>query len=809
MLYSIHKQIKDKPQQWQSSYGDNWQTQEGTLKELQDHVNNGGAFIGAVMSNHHRNSEAFVSSDLAVVDVDHGMSIEEFLKHPMAEHAAWVYTTCSHTDEANRYRVIFVLPEVITAGDVYRAVVTALISELGSDKACKDSCRIFYGNSNAINPLWQPLATLPASFIVDAYAKAKQDADTFKLEDTEYDDVDIAKAIHCLEHVIEPTADGQREEKFLPITMACSSIGAAVFPAWSDWSYRGHHGKKGQQSSERYFRTAKSNRHGIGTIFYWANQDDPNWAKNLPEELKGGRRAYSIWESKGVAGYEFEDFVEDDFGEGAASDEQAEINSQYDNEGTWYAKFGHLEPTYENYPDEDQYTPSDTLIALAEEEESNLPPEPDFDDDEPTGTVIDRSKKKGPMAVRCMNAVETCMPNLRHNLVSGDVEWGPLSDTKVISIDEADRLYLDISLQADEDMPKSMVKDCVFRSAIKQPYSPVKKYLNKCSSLPPIDYFTTIASTLFGLPEEGPLNPRLKSGQLLADAIMQRFFIGAVARAFDPGCVHDWMPILVGSQACGKSSFLKYIVPPMDERVPYPWATTIQQDLALLANKPHKLHAGWIVILDECERYFDKRHVERLKNLISTSVDRSDLKYRNEASFPRSFVLAGACNSADFLTDPTGNRRFMPIPIVGIKRQEGRLQIDLDRVKRDRNRIWSAAYQAWQDNPVHTFDSAEIAEAQEFIATFQVDNPLESKILSLTRCKISGSRRNRKDGEEQNYWCVGDILDWMDIPKPQQPSMTMHVTEVLKRYSFQRVRVMRPGFKHAQAAWVKGMSHHS
>ena len=102
MLYSIHKQIKDKPQPWQSSYGDNWQTQEGTLKELQDHVNNGGAFIGAVMSNHHRNSEAFVSSDLAVVDVDHGMSIEEFLKHPMAEHAAWVYTTCSHTDEANR-----------------------------------------------------------------------------------------------------------------------------------------------------------------------------------------------------------------------------------------------------------------------------------------------------------------------------------------------------------------------------------------------------------------------------------------------------------------------------------------------------------------------------------------------------------------------------------------------------------------------------------------------------------------------------------------------------------------------------------
>ena len=179
------------------------------------------------------------------------------------------------------------------------------------------------------------------------------------------------------------------------------------------------------------------------------------------------------------------------------------------------------------------------------------------------------------------------------------------------------------------------------------------------------------------------------------------------------------MPILVGSQNSGKSNFFRYITPPSPhDPGNYPWISTVQQELKLLKEKPHVLHASWLVLLDEVERYFKRDYAEELKNLISVSVDRSALKYQNERNFPRSFVLCGCANSNDFFVDPTGNRRFIPIPVVGripSKENPNIFTIDLDRLKTDRDSIWSAAYQAYLDNPIHTFSSYELSQIKDYL----------------------------------------------------------------------------------------------
>ena len=41
----------------------------------------------------------------------------------------------------------------------------------------------------------------------------------------------------------------------------------------------------------------------------------------------------------------------------------------------------------------------------------------------------------------------------------------------------------------------------------------------------------------------------------------RRFLVGAVRRTFEPGCIHDWIPVLVGPQGLGKSSVLRALVP--------------------------------------------------------------------------------------------------------------------------------------------------------------------------------------------------------------------------------------------------------
>lgn len=65
------------------------------------------------------------------------------------KYAALIYTTPSHTPEAPRARVLFLLDEPIHQGKNYTSAVAALLWLFGTaDRQCKDSCRFFYGSHN-------------------------------------------------------------------------------------------------------------------------------------------------------------------------------------------------------------------------------------------------------------------------------------------------------------------------------------------------------------------------------------------------------------------------------------------------------------------------------------------------------------------------------------------------------------------------------------------------------------------------------------------------------------------------------------
>ena len=777
----MHRAIHDKPVRFDPSYSKDWEAFTGELLDLQNHVSAGGAFIPALMTSTRRSSAAFKSSELAVVDVDHGLTIADFRAHPLAQHACWLYTTCSHSENEHRFRVCFRLPHAISSAEVYKALTTILIRSIGGDRACSDACRLYYGNSEATHPIWQPKAVLSEEIIEQAKQEAEINRARFDAATAEFEADDILRAIFCLEEIIEPTRDGEREPKFLPITMAANRVGGAIFAAWSDWSFRGYHGKKNGQASERYFQSSRSSKHTLGTIFHHANQDDPNWRDKLPDELKP-RGEYNPAAGRCVAGYEHSEFLGDD---------------------------DLIDLTYEMYVEARTANRTQTIFDVDKPWTFNPDDAPELPDDgEPEieikrGPGRPRLNKEAP-EIAVFDAIKATFADLRYNLTSGGYEHGPITDPQQLSNDQIERAYLEIAWGGNGSFNKTLVKDSICTIAETNNYSPVASYLNHCAAnAKPIDYFSSLASTLLGSPKEGTSNPRLESGQLLHDAILQRFFVGAVARALEPGCTHDWMPILVGSQACGKTSFLQYITPPNPETNRYEWTATIQQDLTALSNRPHKLHAGWIVVLDECERYFGRKNVEQLKNLVSTSVDRSDPKYRNEMNFARTFVLAGACNNSDFLTDPTGNRRFMPLIIEGkIGTNQARKVIDLDRVKRDRDGIWAAAFRTYQDNPVHCFDTSELAQISGYVNNFNQDNPLENLVLNNLAGRISGQFF---DGEKKtSFWSVSDIMSWLDVPVYQQPQMTKNVTDVLKRHGYTKKRHKRDGFRNLTWVWYKG-----
>jgi hypothetical protein len=97
-----------------------------------------------------RKSESFIKSDLFAIDIDGGMSIEEALNHDLTKMTCLLlYTTCSHTADKPRFRIVFSIQNKILTKEAYIGLLNFYIKAFGSDKSCKDPCRIFYGNRKA------------------------------------------------------------------------------------------------------------------------------------------------------------------------------------------------------------------------------------------------------------------------------------------------------------------------------------------------------------------------------------------------------------------------------------------------------------------------------------------------------------------------------------------------------------------------------------------------------------------------------------------------------------------------------------
>jgi hypothetical protein len=822
LSFSIHTTIRNKPPHWQPEFATGWQGREGSLEDLRAHVTAGGAFIPAAMNSEHRNSAAFKHADLAVVDVDLGLDLDALQGHPLSANACFVYTTASHTSEHPRFRVIFRLPRRIDNPELYKAIITILTSSLGGDRSCTDPCRLFYGSDTAMVPLWQPDALLPESLIADARASAEAASTRHRLDASLYDDQTIGQACHVLEQVLTPTADGERDH-FIKVTAAACSGGEAVFPAWQNWASRCHHtsGHRSKQGSERFFYSFRNTRSSLLTLFYLAMQEDPEWTRTLPAELR--QSSFAPPKIHSAVGYDHEDFLHGgtdspySWDTGLQEFEPQELATTpglFDAERPWAVV---ATPPAPVRPVRD--TPADDADADDDDNPFDDDNDPGFEyvdtghlpaeerqPDRPV-PVVQRRRGQGNVpedTVRTIrNRLNALYPGLRRNLMNQELEYGPLDAPRIV--EDITTAYCRISLGAGTVYPKTTVIDIANVTAWENRIHPVQAYLTHCAGTAvPCPYFKTLASELLGLKSDPLLNPCFtrgpEQGRLLADVVLERFLIGAVARVLSPGCTHDWMPILIGSQNCGKSNFLQYLTPPspIDPGV-YPWASTIQQGIRTIKEKPHMLHAGWFVVLDETERYFQRGYVEELKNLISVSVDRSARKYENERNFKRAFVLCGATNSDDFFVDPTGNRRFMPIVVAGkvpSPDDPGTLIIDLDRLKQDRDSIWAAAYMAYQDNPIHNFSSDELKQIKEYQENFRTDNPFEARIRQALSLRHSGVHHGR------SYVVLSDLYEWLEIPVDRHNNVRIPISDTLKGMGYQLKRVRMGG--DTRRIWVKG-----
>lgn len=198
-------------------------------------------------------------------------------------------------------------------------------------------------------------------------------------------------------------------------------------------------------------------------------------------------------------------------------------------------------------------------------------------------------------------------------------------------------------------------------------------------------------------------------------AVMRLFMLGAVARAYEPGTKFDYMPVLVGRQGIGKSMFLRRL------GARSAWycdnLNTIEGDAAA-----EKLRGMWIVEMAELLATKRSRDVEAIKAFVTSTVDTIRPKYARETEQrPRGCVFAGTTNDMQFLTDSTGNRRFLPVD-CGVN--DAPMSLFAPGVEGYFAQAWAEAVHVWKsERPDLVLDGRLQKYAMERQEAFLEDDP--------------------------------------------------------------------------------------
>ena len=150
-------------------------------------------------------------------------------------------------------------------------------------------------------------------------------------------------------------------------------------------------------------------------------------------------------------------------------------------------------------------------------------------------------------------------------------------------------------------------------------------------------------------------------------------------------------------------------------------------------------------------------------------------KYVEEHPHLASFVAS--VNGNDFLTDPTGSRRFLSFEVLSIDINRAKA-ISMDAVYTGAKALLNAGFRYW-------FDDDEIAELYKASEDFQVQT---AEMELLLRC----FEKPTEDNPHSTYMTTTEIITYLGY-YTHHPLSLKHMGEALKRAGFEKVSKRREG----------------
>ena len=194
----------------------------------------------------------------------------------------------------------------------------------------------------------------------------------------------------------------------------------------------------------------------------------------------------------------------------------------------------------------------------------------------------------------------------------------------------------------------------------------------------------------------------------------KKWFVAMVACVLDEKQINQTVIVFSGKQGLGKTTWIEKLMP--RELKQYIFSGTVNPN-----NKDTLIHLAecMLINLDELEN-LNRTEIGSLKELITKTHIRMRKAYgHNNENMPRRASFAGSVNTAQFLNDTTGSRRFLCFELENIEYQH---EVDI-------NLCYAQALKLYKDGFRHWFNKEEIKNIDANNEQYQLKSPEEELLL--------------------------------------------------------------------------------
>jgi predicted P-loop ATPase len=258
-----------------------------------------------------------------------------------------------------------------------------------------------------------------------------------------------------------------------------------------------------------------------------------------------------------------------------------------------------------------------------------------------------------------------------------------------------------------QKVTKDKIEDQLGSSFISIPYDPIKEKLMGLKRWDgAVDYIKKYTEQII-------LEDKKKYAHLV-DAFT-RWIVGNVASIVGDKIVNQLCFVLTGRQGRMKTTFLNNLV--YDEfQLDY-----LYNGIYKTQDKEHETFLGvkWLINLDELAT-LNRTDIESLKSRMSQSQIEVRRPFeRHSENYTRRASFCGSINASEFLTDLTGNRRFLPFRVRDINLDK---KISLDDLYSQAIALFRSGFKYW-------YSPEEIDELEMHNDEFKRKSTMEDYIM--------------------------------------------------------------------------------